>query len=155
MSDDAPDFTHIRPVRVRIRLPVSREEAFAYVSEPRNDPEWVDTTPNVVQTDGDGPAVGAAYEYEQTVGRNVTGAIVITDLAAPSYMAFRVEDSLRIYRVEYRVQETGDGCVLEQSSYPWFKSPKLRRKTWIIRFMIRKQLRKQMRALRERLSTVQ
>ncbi len=144
----APDFARIRPVRVRSKLPVPVDQAFAFVANPCNDPQWVDTTPHVEQVDGDGPVIGAAYEYHQTVGRDVTGRIVISDMAAPAFMAFRVEDPLRIYRVEYRLTPKPDGCVLEQSSYPWFKSERLQKKRWLIRPLIRKQLRKQMRALR-------
>ncbi len=154
-AEGEPDFTRIRPVRVRMRMPASAHDVFAYVSDPRNDPHWVDTTPKVTQIAGEGPIIGAAYEYEQTVGRPVVGHIHITDMAAPSYMAFRVEDPLRIYRVEYRITPKGDGCVLEQASYPWLKSPKLRKKTWLLRLLTPKQLRKQMRALKAQLSTVE
>lgn len=156
MTSDAPDFTRIRPTKVRIKLPLHVDRVFAYVADPRNDPEWVDTTPRVEQVDGDGPVVGARYEYDQTVGRDVTGAITITDIAAPSWMAFRVEDPLRVSRIEYHLRPTkrGDGCILEQCSFAWYRSLKLRR-WWmqpVVRFMVRRQLNKQLRMLKAALA---
>lgn len=155
-SGDIPDFTRIRPTKVRIRLPLTSKDVFNYISDPRNDPEWVDTTPRVDQVDGDGPVVGAVYEYDQTVGRDVTGTITITDIAAPSWMAFCVEDPLRVSRVEYHLRPTkrGDGCIMEQCSFAWYRSSRLRR-WWMrpmVRFMVRRQLNKQLRMLRDTLA---
>lgn len=144
--------TVLRPIRVRGRLPTDLDDAFAFVSDPCNDPLWVDTTPKVEQEVGDGPAVGAIYRYHQTVGRPVDGSIEITEMDGPTWMAFRVQDPLRDYRIEYRLRpHPKGGVVLEQTSHPRLFIH-LGWKKWFVPFYTKKQLRKQMRALAEALA---
>lgn len=142
--------TVTRAIRVRARLPGRIEEVFAFISDPRNDPKWVDTTPRVTQTKGKTPKVGALYTFHQTVGRPVDGTIEITEMDPPRFMAFRVQDPMREYRVTYHLRTRGAGVHLTQTSYPKLFIH-LGWKRWFIGMFTRKQLRKQMRMLREAL----
>lgn len=142
--------TVLRPIAVRAKLPGDMERVFAYVSDPRNDPQWVDTTPEVEQTAGDGPQVGATYRFVQTVLRRVEGTIEILEMDPPHSMAFRVQDPFRDYRVTYSLRG-GKHVTLTQTSHPRFNR-NLGWRKFFVPFMTRKQLRKQMRGLRAALN---
>ncbi len=146
-----PPAIKVRPIRVRAKLPVDAATAFAYVGDPRNDPRWVDTTPLVEQTEGDGPAIGATYRFEQTVLRRVEGTIEITELDAPNWMAFRVQDPMRDYRITYAIRERNGRAVLEQTSHPTLYL-RLGWKRILVPLVTKRQLRKQMRALQRALA---
>ncbi len=143
-----------RPLRVHTTLPVPCQAAFAFAADPRNDPQWVNTTPEVWPHDTrrPEPEVGAKYGYKQSMMRPVEGTIEITAWDPPRHAAYHVHDPLRVYDIEYHFQGLGDSHTrFTQTSHPTFRSRSIQRMSWAVRPLIRRQQRRQMRHLRRRL----
>ncbi len=136
-------------VTVRAYLPGSIQDVFTFVADPVNDPLWVDTTPKVWQVKGDGPGLDAEYAFEQGVqGTVAEGTITFERFEPPHHITFRVEDKFRVSRITYDLAIGRDGRVmLRQVSRPKWKPARLRRLAWLTWGPVRRQLRKQMRAL--------
>ncbi len=141
-------------VTAKARLGGPLDQVFDFVADPTNDPRWVDTTPRVWQTKGNGPGVGAEYAFEQGVkGTVAEGQIVFVRYEAPHHIAFEVEDRFRRSAITYDLVATKHGgTVLTQVSRPKWKPLRLRRLAWLTWGPVRKQLKKQMRALEAELN---
>lgn len=87
------------------------DEVFAFVSDPRNDPEWCATVREVEQTAGDEPAVGARYRemHDPRPGRAVPLVVEIRELDPPRRLVLFEEDFAAQLLVTYDLEALGEG----------------------------------------------
>ena len=142
----------MKTITVSTDLPVAIDDAFAWLSDPENDPAWCGPVQFTELEDGQPGTVGATYRFAEGLGRQVAlGTVEILELDPPRRMVTRTRTSQRDYTVIYELESTADGCRLTQMSEASFRGvpgPLMRPFLPLIRW----QLKRQFRALRAVLS---
>src|SRR4051794_5240690 len=130
-------------------------EVFAYVADPRHDPEWCPKVLRVEPVDGTGaPVVGARYRAVHRPIRlrgAMDLAVEIVALEPPRRVELREEDEDGVFRVTYELEAEGPGrtrmrqrSVVDLANVPRWQHP-------IAKRLIGRHLDGQFRGLRRRL----
>lgn len=125
-------------VRGSLRTRANAQTIWDFVSDPRNDPQWVDATPTMEVT---GSGMHMRVAFRQTWGQETRGTAEVVGWNEPYVLIWAVEDGFRTSDVTYLI-ENGRFQQINQTRF---------KKRWlapILYLPIRRQMRKQLRALR-------
>lgn len=136
---------------VEINQPI--DEVFAFVADPRNDPQWCPRVTQCEQRKGDGPVAGARFEciHHPTLQRRHSRWIDILELEAPRRVRSRQEDNIAVFRIDYLLTPTAGGTRLSQRDEIRWKGTLIHR--LVGRRIIRRHMRAQLESLKRRLET--
>lgn len=97
-----------------LRTHADQQAIWDYVSEPNNDPKWVNTTP-LVDVVGNGPDM--EFTFQQVFGKKESwGTAKVVEWDEPRRLVWRVEDSRRVTMVTY---EIADGWFRQTNRTKW------------------------------------
>lgn len=132
-----------------LRTHADQQAIWDYVSEPNNDPKWVDTTP-IIDVIGNGPDM--EFSFQQRFGKKESwGTAKVAEWDEPKRLVWRVEDARRVTLVTYEVE---DGWFRQTNRTKWKKRRMLMPLLYpIVVLQMRKQLRALGAQLHERGST--
>lgn len=96
-----------------VTIPRPREEVFAHVRDPDNDPGWCPSVLESRQVIGDGPHVGAEYQQRHSPGPGSPSDLHVQVLAVdePRSQTVRATDDLGYFDVTYHLEELPDGST--------------------------------------------
>jgi uncharacterized protein YndB with AHSA1/START domain len=124
-------------------------DVWALIADLRNDPRWCDKVVSVDQVTGDRPGSGARYDVlHRPIRVRPPKKLVVTvaDFEPPRRMRIREEDDDAVFEVTYELAEAPAGTKLTQiDEIDWkipFPGPQ------IGRAMVRRDIRRQLRALK-------
>jgi hypothetical protein len=130
-------------IRGTLRTTASAQQIWDYVSEPNNDPKWINVT-QVIDVLGNGPNM--EFSFHQVWGKTETwGTAKVTCWSEPSILIWAVEDNFRRSQVTYEIKNG----LFRQTNDTKFKG-----KRWLEPLFypfISMQMRKQLRMLSRRL----
>ena len=109
---------------IEIGRPV--EDVFAFVADPRNDPQWCPRVLWCRQSEGDGPAAGARYEaMHRPSGYPLKHIrrIEVLEYEAPRLVRWRQEDHIGVFDITYELEPTDGGTRLIQRDEIDWKLP--------------------------------
>lgn len=139
----------MRPITVTVDLPVPPDEAFDYVADPENDPEWCKAVFWCRLEAGPPVSRGARYGFEEGTNKDKPGekgSVTILEIDPPRAITYRAENDKRRYRIEYRFEAVQGGTRLTQTTWPSFKGW-FDRVGWVTRPLILMQYKRQFRDL--------
>ncbi len=131
-------------VTVKAILPQPPEIVFAFVADMRNDPKWAPMVHDVEQIAGDGPGLGASYQFLQDMGRHqIEMTSTITAYEPPRRLAWEMDHKAMDYASTMRFEDHPKGTRLVQTNVEtWTFAP------WWLRLvgpaLVRKQLKRQL-----------
>ncbi len=97
-------------LRFDIIVPTPQEEAFAFVADFSNLPRWDPGAVSSVQTEGDGPELGAVYELQFSfAGRQVPLTYRITEIDPPNLVVIEGDGARLSARDEIRFDPVDGG----------------------------------------------
>lgn len=100
--------------RTRVESPLSREEAFEYLSDFQNAAEWDSNTVSSECLDGDPRREGARFEVvTEFGGRNLTLVYETVEFERPERVVFRSETAISSIEDTIVFSSAGDGSVVE------------------------------------------
>lgn len=127
-------------IRGSVRIRADAQTIWDYVSEPNNDPAWVDTTP-IVDVIGNG--MHMEVSFQQKWGKTETwGTAKVEGWDEPNVIVWDVEDGFRRTEVTYFV---------EPGKFTQINRTRFKKKRWlepVLYPFIWMQMRKQLRALK-------
>jgi uncharacterized protein YndB with AHSA1/START domain len=102
-------------------------EVFAFIADPRNDPQWCPRVTSCRQIAGDGPGVGARYEAVErpTLRPEQTRHIEVVEYEPDRLVVTRQEDLQGTFVITYRLEPTATGTRLTQEDQVDWKVPKI------------------------------
>lgn len=100
--------------RTRVESPLTREEAFDYLSDFQNAAEWDSNTVSSVCLGGDPRSVGARFEVVTGFGgRNLTLIYETIELERPNRVVFRSDTAISSIQDTIVFESVGDGSVVD------------------------------------------
>lgn len=136
-----------------IEIDRPRDEVFAFVADPRNDPEWCPRVKRCDQRRGDGPAAGARYEciHHPTFQRSHSRWIDVVEMEGQRRIRTRQEDNIALFTIEYLLASTSTGTRLTQRDEISWKGTPVHR--LVGTRIIRRHMRSQLELLKHLLET--
>jgi carbon monoxide dehydrogenase subunit G len=111
-------------LRFDITVPTPHDQAFAFVADFSNLPEWDPGGVSSVQTEGDGPELGAVYELQFSfAGREMPLTYRITDIDAPNRVVIEGDGASVSARDEIRFDEADGGTRIRYVADLTLKGP--------------------------------
>ena len=136
-------------IQASIEIARTRDDVWAFISDPRNDAKWCDHVVSVEQVAGDGPGPDARYAVVHRpikLRGEKRMEMAVTEFDPPLRMGLREEEDDAIFEVTYELTESGTGTTLEQTDeIEWkipFPGPQ------IGRLMVNRGIRQQLAALK-------
>jgi uncharacterized protein YndB with AHSA1/START domain len=136
----------MRPTRLEHTIDIGRpvDEVFAFVADPRNDPQWCPRVTHCRQLRADGPVAGARYEcvHHPTLQRRHSRWIDIVEMDGWNRIRTRQEDDIAVFTIDYLLAPIAGGTRLTQRDEIVWKGTPVHRVvgTHIIRRHMRDQL---------------
>jgi hypothetical protein len=110
--------------RTRIESPLTREEAFDYLSDFRNAAEWDSNTVSSVCLGDDPQTVGARFEVVTGFGgRNLTLIYETIEFDRPDRVVFRSDTAISSIQDTIVFESAGEGSVVDYEARITMKGP--------------------------------
>lgn len=135
-------------VEEAIEIPCPPQEVWDFVVDPMNDPLWCSKVQSV---EAAGENRWVVRHRPVPLRPSIELLVQQLEKDEPRRLLIREEDDVSVFRVEYRVEPCPAGTRFVQASeFEWKKLPGFLHKTF--EKGVRRDIRKQLRALRERLA---
>ena len=104
------------------------DDVFAYVADPRNDPEWCPKVLSVADTSGSGPGPSARYDVVHwpvpVLSRRHMNYVCL-GWEPPNRIDWREDDSTDVLHVTYMLDDLGQSTRMTQRSRPELAAPRV------------------------------
>jgi uncharacterized protein YndB with AHSA1/START domain len=127
----------------------AREDVWAFVADPSNDPRWCR---KVMAVEATGPRRWSVLHKPVPLRAAVELALEHVESEPPQRLTMREEDEVSVFRVEYRLAPSATGTYFTQvSEFEWKKPPRVLHATF--NRGVRRDVRTQLQTLKRLLES--